>query len=564
MLTSLRVKNLALVEDIRVAFGPGLNIVSGETGAGKSILIGALGLLLGGRADKSLIRSGCDQASAEALFVLSDPDPVQAVLESLGLENVDDGQLIVRRLVRQNGASQAWVNDQPVTVNALQQIGTGLVDMHGPHDHQSLLHNAIQRDILDAFGHCFKARDAYEQQYAVVRDIEQRQAEWQTTDEGQVAEQLELLRYKINELEDANVSESEEAEIGEAHALLGNAQQILEQAGVAAAGLTEDEASAADILATVLRALEQLAKWVPEAESWRADIDEASRLVREVATALAARMERIEADPARLAWLDERLATYQRLKRKYGPQISDVLAQLAAARERLGEWEARDERLAALEQERRAADRVLLEKGQRLSGERQAAAKRLAAAITGELEALGFTRGRFEVVVVSGAPNACGLDEVEFAFEPNPGEGVRPLRQIASSGEISRVMLATKAVLARHDQIPILVFDEIDANIGGETGEAVGRKLAAVAAHHQILCITHLPQVAMHGHAQYAVRKEVTDQRTHTTVVALDEAAREEELARMLGGRDLTELTLSHAREMLRKAQAGRTHKGGA
>lgn len=553
MLTSLRVKNLALVEDIRVDFGPGLNIVSGETGAGKSILIGALGLLLGERADKSLIRSGADQAAVEALFSLNDPDPVQAALDELGLDPMEEGLLIVRRTIRQGGASQAWVNDQPVTLNTLQQIGAQLVDMHGPHDHQSLLHTAIQRDILDAFGHCFKARDAYEKQYTILRGIEQRQAAL-TTDDTQVADQIELLSYKVKELSEAKLSEQEEAELTTDHHLLGNAQQILEHAQTITAGLTEAEGCAVDTLAGVLRALEALAKWVPEAAAWRTDIDEASRLMREVSESIAARSAQIDADPDRLAWLDERLTLYQRMKRKYGPTLQDALAQLESAQERLADLEQREERLEGLEKERQAALKELVKRGRTLTTQRLEAADRLATAITTELEALGFARGRFEVAVATGEPGSSGLDEVEFQFEPNPGEGLRPLRQIASSGEISRVMLATKAVLASHDQIPILVFDEIDANIGGETGEAVGRKLAVVASHHQILCITHLPQVAMYGTRQYAVRKQVVDERTHTTVEPLDKSARVEEIARMLGGRALTELTLSHAREMLQKA----------
>ncbi len=552
MLTSLRVKNLALVEDIRVDFGHGLNIVSGETGAGKSILIGALGLLLGERADKSLIRSGADQAAVEALFELSDPDPIQAALDELGLDAMEDGQLIVRRAIRQGGASQAWVNDQPVTLNALQQIGARLVDMHGPHDHQSLLHTAIQRDILDAFGHCFKARDQYEKQYAVVRGIEQRQAAL-NTDDAQVTAQIELLSHKVKELTEAELSEQEETELVADHDLLGNAQQILAHAQMVTAGLTEEEGCAVDTLASVLRALDALAKLMPEAAAWRTDVDEASRLLRAVAESIAERVDQIDADPARLAWLDERLTTYQRMKRKYGPTIHDALVQLDNARERLADLEQREERLATLDQERQTALQELVKRGRTLSTQRREAAEQLAAAITAELEALGFARGRFQVALETGEPNANGLDEVEFQFEPNLGEGLRPLRQIASSGEISRVMLATKAVLASHDQIPILVFDEIDANIGGETGEAVGRKLAAVAAHHQILCITHLPQVAMHGTRQYAVRKEVVNERTHTTVEPLDKSGRVEEIARMLGGRTLTELTISHAREMLQK-----------
>ena len=551
MLTSLRVKNLALVEECAVEFGPGLNMITGETGAGKSILIGALGLLLGERADKSLIRAGADTCSAYAVFEFADPSFLQSTMAELGLDALEDGQLILRRVIRATGPAQALVNDSPVTLQALKRIGEQLVDMHGPYDHQSLLGTDVQRDILDAFGRLDKPRAAYEEDFGRLRDVERRMADLGATDDEQAAEQLDILSYKVKELEEANLSETEEAEVAEEHAVFGNAQRIMELANEAAHGLTEGEQAASDTLANVLRALEGLQPLLPEAADWRDELEEASTRVREVSAALAARVERIDADPARLEWLDQRLTTYQKIKRKYGPTVRDALDALEKARERLKDLESRDERLAALQKERDATNADVLRSGRALHEARKKAADKLASAITRELRALGFEHGRFGVDVVMGEPGPAGLDAIEFVFEPNEGEGMRALRQIASSGEISRVMLATKAVLARHDRIPVLVFDEIDANIGGEIGGAVGRKLADVAEHHQILCITHLPQVAMYGRAHHAVRKAVKDGRTRTDVVPLAGDERVEEIARMLGGRTLTELTLTHAREML-------------
>ena len=551
MLTSLRVKNLALVEECAVEFGPGLNMITGETGAGKSILIGALGLLLGERADKSLIRAGADTCSAYAVFEFADPSFLQSTMAELGLDTLEDGQLILRRVIRATGPAQALVNDSPVTLQALKRIGEQLLDMHGPYDHQSLLGTDVQRDILDAFGRLDKPRAAYEEDFGRLRDVERRMADLGATDDEQAAEQLDILSYKVKELEEANLSETEEAEVAEEHAVFGNAQRIMELANEAAHGLTEGEQAASDTLANVLRALEGLQPLLPEAADWRDELEEASTRVREVSAALAARVERIDADPARLEWLDQRLTTYQKIKRKYGPTVRDALDALEKARERLKDLESRDERLAALQKERDATNADVLRSGRALHEARKKAADKLASAITRELRALGFEHGRFGVDVVKGEPGPAGLDAIEFVFEPNEGEGMRALRQIASSGEISRVMLATKAVLARHDRIPVLVFDEIDANIGGEIGGAVGRKLADVAEHHQILCITHLPQVAMYGRAHHAVRKAVKDGRTRTDVVPLAGDERVEEIARMLGGRTLTELTLTHAREML-------------
>lgn len=552
MLTALRVKNLALVEDIRVSFESGLNVITGETGAGKSILMGALGLLLGERADKSLIRAGAEQCSAEAVFFVQDTSFIAPLLDELGLDPLEEGQLIIRRVIKTQGGAQALVNDQPVTLQALKRIGDQLVDMHGPYDHQSLLSNDAQREILDAFGDLSAVRKPYEASYRGLRQVNERIDEVESIG-GNVAEQIELLSFKVKELEEADLSEDEEEDVTQEHAVFGNAQRIMELANRVALTLTEDDMAVTDGLASVLRALEELQKLLPEAADWRAELEEASARIREVSAAVALRVDSIDADPARLEWLDQRLTTYQRMKRKYGPTVSDALAQLEQARTRLEDLQSRDERLETL---RKARDAVMKELEQHGAGLRQARKKvgaKLAKAITSELTALGFAHGRFGVEIIPGEPGPAGMDTVEFMFEPNLGEGMRPLRNIASSGEISRVMLATKAVLARHDRIPVLVFDEIDANIGGETGGAVGRKLATVAEHHQILCITHLPQVAMYGAHHYAVRKQVEGQRTRTDVVVLEEDARVEEIARMLGGRNMTSSTLTHAREMLER-----------
>ncbi len=552
MLTTLRVKNLALVEDTRVSFESGLNVITGETGAGKSILMGALGLLLGERADKSLIRAGADQCSAEAVFLLPDTSLLDAVLDELGLDPIEDGQLIIRRIIKAQSGTQALVNDQPVTLQALKRIGDYLVDMHGPYDHQSLLSNDVQREILDAFGDLTELHSPYATSYQALRTLDGRIADVEAVG-GNVGEQIEILSFKVKELEEADLSEEEEEEVTQEHAVFGHAQRIMELANRAALTLTEDEMSVTDGLASVLRALEELQKLLPEAGDWRAELEEASTRVREVSAAIALRVDNIDADPGRLEWLDQRLTTYQRMKRKYGPTVADALTQLEQARNRLEDLQSRDERLEELRKERKVVLKELEQHGATLRQARKKAGTKLAKAITAELTELGFAHGRFGVEIIPCEPGPSGMDLVEFMFEPNVGEGMRPLRQIASSGEISRVMLATKAVLARHDRIPVLVFDEIDANIGGETGGAVGRKLSTVAEHHQILCITHLPQVAMYGAYHYAVRKRVEDQRTRTDVVALDGEARVEEIARMLGGRDMTKSTLAHAREMLER-----------
>jgi len=551
MLSALRVKNLALAENVRVEFQPGLNVITGETGAGKSILIGALSLLVGERADKRLIRAGEDACGAEALFHLADSAAVDEVLETYGLDPCVDGQLVIRRIVKASGANQIMVNDSPVTLQVLKQIGDLLVDLHGPHDHQSLLSPEFQRDLLDAYGHLWEVREAYEKEYRRFEELVEQQAALTGGDEG-VDEQIDLLRYRVKEIEEAALVEGEEESITEEHRIAGNAQRVLELGTAAVNALQEGETSAFNSLAEAQKALEELARLMSEADVWREEIRSLAVQAQEIAVTIQSTLERIEADPTRLSWLDERLATYQSLKRKYAPTVVGILEVLEKSQARLRDLETRGERLAAVEAAMKETDKTMRQAGLALRRKRKSVAGRLAEAVTKELKALGFAHGAFSVDLKDSEPRLAGMDEVEFGFAPNAGEPMSPLRAIASSGEISRVMLAIKVVLAGHDRIPLLVFDEIDANVGGEMGNAVGRKLAEVARNHQVLCVTHLPQVAACGGTHLAVSKSVKEGRTFTDVRLLTPDDRVEELARMLGGKDMTSVTLKHAREMLK------------
>ena len=550
MLTSLRVKNLALVENIRVDFKAGLNVVTGETGAGKSILIGALNLLLGDRADRTLIRSGEESCGAEAIFHLADSSDVDAVLDECGLSPCEEGQLIIRRIIKASGSSQNLVNDSPVTLQILKRIGELLVDMHGPHDHQSLLSPEFQVDLLDAFGHLWDERSAYEEVFRRVQALEEKRAALQGMGES-VEEQIDLLTYRVKEIEDAAPVEGEEEKIEQEHLMVGNAQRILELSGGVLNALSEGEGAVFDALTGAQKKLEELTRLVPEAKAWQEEVLGVAVRVQELCVAIHELADRVEGDPARLDFLDQRLATYQRLRKKYAPTVPEVLAILAQSKERLHTLETRGEQLAALGAEIETTKQILNKQGNALRKKRQGVAEKLAEAVTRELRALGFSHGAFSVDLQECEPKRSGLDDVEFGFAPNVGESMRPLRAIASSGEISRVMLATKVVLAAHDRIPVMVFDEIDANVGGEMGNAIGRKLAEVAQKHQVICITHLPQVAVFGTNHLAVAKSVHDGRTSTAVQPLAAKDRIEEVARMLGGRDLTSVTLKHAREMI-------------
>ncbi len=554
MLISLRVKNLALVEQVRIEWGGGLNVVTGETGAGKSILIGALKLLLGERADRKWIRAGADACGAEAVFDVSALSDFPALLEELGAAPAEDGQLIVRRIVKESGAGQNLVNDTPVTLQTLKRIGERLVDLHGPHDHQSLLNPAFQLDVLDAYGASHREFEAYAAQWRTLRELEARRAALQGGDE-EVAARTDLLRFRIQELDEAKPEAGEDEAVAREQDVASHAHRILELGQGLLAALQEGEGSAFDALAAAQRALEELARLLPEAEAWRQEARGLAQQTQALSDAARAAMDRVEADPARLDWLDRRLALYQRLKKKYGADAAGLVQLLGDSRAALKELSERGERLAEVERRIASAQEQARAAGAALGRKRRAAAGHLGQAVTRHLKELGFPHGAFDVEVTEVEPGPTGCDAVSFGFAPNPGEARKPLREIASSGEISRVMLATKAVLARHDRIPVLVFDEVDANIGGEMGIAVGRKLAALAADHQVLCITHLPQVAVHGAAHFAVSKRVREGRTFTDVARLDAPARVEEVARMLGGRDLTRVTLQHAKELLAAAQ---------
>ncbi len=544
---------MALVEDITVEFQSGLNVITGETGAGKSVIIGALGLLLGERADKNLIRAGADQCLAEAVFQLNDSDAVDAILEEVGLPPCEGRQLLVRRTLLANGTGKNFINDSTTTLQVLKRMGQHLVDMHGPYDHQSLLNTDFQLDILDAFGHLWEARETYEKLYTGLRALQLQRKELEGANEQEVAQQIELLSFQMKEIQDAAPVEGEEESLVKEQVQVANAQRILELAGGIQAALMEGEPSAFNGMAFAQKGLAELTGLIDDAAGWKEEARSITVQIQELAGAVEHTVRNIEGDPARLQWLEDRMALYHRLKRKYGGTAKEILEHGEKTKARLRDLESRGERLQELDQAVVAALDKVDQAGGKLGKSRRQAASKLAKTITAELSDLGFPHGAFAVDLQAAEPGPSGLDAIEFTFAPNAGEPVRPLRAIASSGEISRVMLAVKAVLADHDSIPVLVFDEIDANVGGAMGTAIGTKLDTVGRHHQVLCITHLPQVAVFGKTHFAVVKEVVNGRTRTLISCLKKEQRIEEVARMLGGRDLTSVTLKHAKEMLGK-----------
>lgn len=560
MLESLSVRDLAVVESSDICFDAALNTITGETGAGKSVLLGAIGLVTGARADRTLVRTGSQQAQVRAVFQL--PAPVLAhiapILEEAGVDPCEDGQLLLSRTLNTAGSGRCTVNSCPASVQLLRRIGEHLVDFHGPHDNQSLLDPAFQLEALDAFGNCGDALAAYTAQWQAIRALEARRAEL-SGDADSLARELDMLRYQVREIEDAHLDPELDGEALTAeYRAADNAARILELGSGAVQALTDGEVNTADLLSAAVRALEEMRDLAcPQAPDWLEELRTHSAALSDLSRDISSTLSAIDCSAEHLRELEERINLVESLRHKYGRTIADVLAFGATARTRLETLENRGETLAALERDLAEAQRRAAEAAAALSAARRRAAGALAEAVVQQLADLGLAHAAFTVNVdPAPALHPTGADDVSFGFAPNPGETMRPLRQIASSGEISRVMLALKTVLAAHDRIPVLVFDEIDANVGGEIARTVGEKLAALGESRQVLCITHLPQVAACGRRHFAVRKDIRNGRTCTSITELTPEARVEEITRMLGGAALTSVAREHARELLQNVSA--------
>ena len=560
MLTTLRIKNLALVSDLTLEWQPGYNVITGETGAGKSILIGALNLTLGERADRTLIRSGCDSCSVEAVFdVARLQAPLASFLEENGLEPCEDHQLVLKRSFTSAGANRQFINGSPTTLAILAALGEWLVDIHGPHEHQSLLHPARQLAILDAFGGLDAQRDAFA---GLVRRRAALEAEKAAliVDEKTYAQQLDLLRFQADEIATARLQPEEEAQVEQDHRRASNAARLLQLSQAALDVLGENEASLLTQAGAVGRSLQELQRVDPSASPLLTLHEQAVSAWRDLQAELSHYADKADVDPARLQQLEERLNLIHALKRKYGTTLAEVIAFGEEARRKLRSLEQRDAELGRLNAELQHLDAELWRAGQALSAKRRKVIPQLSKAVCKQLADLGFQQSRLDIALATltesdftdHAPRTTlqGLDTLEFQFAPNPGEPARPLRAIASSGELARVMLALKTVLAAEDRIPVLVFDEVDANIGGETANAVGEKMRQIALKRQVLCITHLPQVAATASAHYLATKQVKAGRTLSEISRLDPKERVTELTRMLGGQ--TDAARRHAEALLK------------
>jgi DNA repair protein RecN (Recombination protein N) len=541
MLRYLNIRNLAVIESLEVSFQPGLNVITGETGAGKSIVVGAIVLLLGDRASSEIVRTGEDTAVVQAVF------------------DHDGREVIVRREVTAQGRSRSFVDGQLVTAGSLKELGSRLVDLHGQHEHQALLNADVHLDLLDLFAGLTVERQS----------VEAAHADWSSLRSGLEAARsrerdrdarVEFLRFQQGEIDRVAPRAGEDDDLAAERVLLANAEKLRRLCDEAYGRLYDDDASALSALAAVWKRVSELRELDPRFAPYLEARQAVEAQLGELATFLREYGTHVEAAPERLQELEDRLAAIERLKRKYGPTLAEVLERRARCAGELAALESSAETIADLEGRLQLAGERYAAAAATLSARRRRRAHDFATALEGELGALAMAGTRFEVRFEDGEPSedrwtARGLDVAEFFVSPNPGEDVRPLARIVSGGELSRVMLALKTLATTDSPGKTLVFDEVDAGIGGRVADVVGQRLQALGRVFQVLCITHLPQIAVCGQSHYRVAKAERGGRTHTTVEALWGPTRVDELARMIAGSVVTDGARSTAREMLAARQ---------
>jgi len=544
VLNLLRIKNLALVEELEWQIAPGFIAVTGETGAGKSIIVGALQLLLGERADKSLIRTGAEVCTVEAVFAGDNLQRLNPQLAEAGVEPCES-DLILKRALSTSGANRQFINGSPTTLSILKNLGDELVDLHGPHDHQSLLSPEKQLELLDSFARAGDQREEYRKHFRELQALIAEHAALNTAETVR-AQELDLLRHQINEISSANLVAGEEEETQMRYKLASNSKRLIELASAVANKISDAEDSVLSQLAETQRLLRELEKIDNSVSQLVAGHETAVIELSEIARSLSDYAEKLDLDPGQLAALEQRVSLFETLKRKYGSSIAEVIEFGQRAAERMRKIEGRDAELERLTNEIEKVRAQMNRAGEVLHKLRAKAAPRLSETIRKNLADLGFKQSEFEAKLTAlDEPRANGFDSVELLFSPNPGEPLKPLRTIASSGEISRLMLAIKSALAAHDAISLLVFDEIDTNVGGEIALAVGAKMQALAQGHQLICITHLAPVAAAASSHFVVTKEVVRGRTFSSLQEVTGKARREEIARMLGGKSESALQLA-------------------
>jgi len=557
MLQELRIKNLAIIDELNLTFSKGLNILSGETGTGKSIILNAVQLLIGDKATEELIRSSEEEASIEALFDISGnlevKDEIQEKSQRLPNKGEEDS-LLVRRVISRSGRGKAFINGNLATLGMLSEIGEKLLSIYGQHEHQSLQRVETHIDILDEFGGLLGLREEFQKDFQRFVSLSEEVKRIREEKERRVKE-CDLMTFQSKEIETSGIQIGEEKALKEERSLLTHAQKLMAFANLSEEMLYGGNGSAIEKIQSILNQGREMGTIDPSLSPHLKTLETALIQLEEVALALRDYSRRIEMNPMRLEEIENRLEEIDRLKRKYGPTIEEVLLFKKRVNEALESFTSDGEKLSQLE--------VLLEPllgevialAKQLSGERRRVASELKRSVEKELGSLGMKKTTFEVQVEDLPLSLKGVDRVEFLISPNVGEEVKPLAKIASGGELSRIMLAMERILVKIGGRQVLIFDEVDSGIGGATAEVVGKKLRELSKHHQVICVTHLPQIACFAENHHSVKKEVRTGRTTTIVDRLEKEAIVDEIARMLGGLKVTEKTRAHAKEMIENAK---------
>lgn len=554
MLKELTIKNLAIIDNLSVRFDRGLNILSGETGAGKSIIVDALGLVLGDRAQSDLIKSGEKEATVQAFFELQD----YRIFPDIGID-FSEG-LVLRRTISSGGKSRAYINDTMVTLLTLSEISKSLVDIHSQHEHQSLLTAEKQRSLLDSYGRLQPDR---EKAGSLFREMQTLKDEFNELKERvkERAHRLDLLRFQINEINASSLKSGEKETLEEERRICSNLNRLNELIETAYSLLYSSEGACIEKLSKVIAELREVNSIDNSIEDTLKMLESALPLVEDASIALRGYRDRYDFEPGRLEVVEDRLELIKRLEKKYGDGIEAILKYKDDAEEELTGIEFTDERLASLEAELKSKEEALLETALALSEKRKKTALLIEELVEDILKELAIGNAKFKIDIKHKTGDdgkyrfsLDGIDRIEFLFSANPGEPLRPLSKIISGGELSRVMLALKSILADVDNVPVLIFDEVDAGIGGKTAESVGKKLNLISEKHQLLCITHLPQIARFGDFHLKIEKKDRKNRVYVEVKELYGKERQNEIARMLSGK-ITEISLKHAGELLESAE---------
>jgi DNA repair protein RecN (Recombination protein N) len=555
MLTELNITNFAIIDELKVSFSGGLNVITGETGAGKSIIIGAVSLLLGDRASSDMIRSFEDSALVEALFDIGEKEELREKLQRMGFPGGDE--LVIKRIVSRTGKNRAFINGQLANLSMLAAVSESLINICGQHEHQVILNAENHIDILDEFGGLFSLRSEYTEGYNAYQSLNERIRDLVSVKKTR-GEKEDFLRFQLREIDDAGIGTGEDADLIEEKKVLAHARKLMDHAGKAHDVLYSRSGSILEDIRGVIAHIREIKKIDQRLGLSEQELDTMYYQLEEAALVLRDYEKSLSYDPARLDAIDDRLDMLGRLKRKYGATLEGILKKRDDIAEELKAIDSVDEEIEQISEAINFHRSKLQEKAHLLSRKRRETASVLKNAIEDEVHALRMEKATFEVMFKSPLDdredvsfNSMGMDEVEFYLSTNVGESLKQLNRIASGGELSRIILALKKVLAKTGSVGTIIFDEVDSGIGGATAEDVGRKLKDVSEHHQILCITHLPQIACFGSRHYRVVKTVSGERTVASVEALSENDRLDEITRMLGGTELTKKTREHAREML-------------